>query len=43
MFITAPVAGAGVGPAEQLGIVKQTWKMSPVHRPGRPNSAGFFC
>lgn len=30
----------GSAPAEQLGTFEQTWKIWPVHRPGRPNSAG---
>lgn len=41
VYIRAPVPGDGVGLAEQLGILEQTWKISPIYRPGRLSSAVF--
>lgn len=34
VYIRAPVPGNGIL-AEQLGILEQTWKISPIYRPGR--------
>lgn len=42
VYFTAPVAGSGVGPAEQLGILEQTWEILPVHWRGCPSSVIFF-
>lgn len=42
VYFTAPVAGSGVGPAEQLGILEQTWEILPVHWRGCPSSVVFF-
>lgn len=41
VYIRAPFPGAGAGPAEQLGILQQTWKSSPIYRPARLSPAVF--
>lgn len=41
VYIRAPVPGNGPGLAEQLGRLQQTWKLSPVYRPGRLTPAVF--